>query len=60
MDENQSLERLLRHEEKRIGEASDRIPEELKRAIDETRRKMRAAFSDGRKIRATLKESAPA
>jgi hypothetical protein len=56
MDNSQSLDRLLRREEEKLKISPEPLPTELKQAIEETRKKMRAAFAAGAKVRAKLKD----
>lgn len=56
MDERHSIEHLICFEDFKRDFPENTINEDLKKEIEETRRKMRDAFADGKKFRAELRQ----
>lgn len=55
MEKLHTLDRLIKRDEDRDLRRNSEVSEDLKKVIDRTRANIRAAFSDGKPAKATLK-----
>lgn len=56
MEQPQTLELLIKREEDRDPRRGNDVSDELKKVIEKTKAEIRAAFADGKRAKASLKE----